>query len=63
MQFIVKTLDRDGKEIGFENTVIGEEKEVTFENLEAVLEFIEGIKFSFPSTYEYRIIPTGVEQK
>lgn len=58
MKFIVKAFDLDGKEIEFENT-IGEGKEVTFENLKAAEAFIEGIKMSLPSTFQYRIIPKG----
>ena len=37
--------------------MIGEEKEVAFEDVKAAEAFIEGIKFSLPSTFQYKIIP------
>lgn len=42
--------------------VIGAKKEVTFETLKAAEAFIEGIKISLPSSFEYRIIPKEAEQ-
>jgi hypothetical protein len=62
MKFIVKAFDLDGKEIEFENTVIGEGKEVTFETFKAAEAFIEGIKISLPSTFAYRIIPNKADR-
>lgn len=55
MKFIVKAFDRDGQEIEFKNTIIGE-KEVTFENEKAAEAFIEDISNSLPSTFHYRVI-------
>ena len=43
-KFIVKAFNPDGQEIEFENTVIGEEEEVSFENKKAAEAFIEGIR-------------------
>ena len=63
MKYIVKAFDLDGQEIEFENTVIGEEKEVSFENLKAAEAFIEGIKISLPSTFQYKIISKEEEGK
>lgn len=57
MRFIVKAFDLDGREIGFENTVIGKDKEVSFDNEKAAQAFIEGIKISLPNTFQYKIIP------
>lgn len=57
MRFIVKAFDSDGSEMEFENTAIGEEKDVSFENEKAAEAFIEGIKISLPHTWQYRIIP------
>jgi hypothetical protein len=57
MKFIVKAYGIDGQEIEFENTVIGEEKEISFESEKAAEAFIEGIKISLPSIFQYRIIP------
>lgn len=62
MKYIVKVFDLDGQEMEFKNTVIGEEKEVSFKNLKAAEAFIDGVKFSLPSTFQYRIIPMEVEQ-
>ncbi|MBT2740695.1 hypothetical protein [Bacillus sp. ISL-77] len=62
MKFIVKAFDRDGQEIEFKNTFIGEETGVTFENEKAAEAFIKGIRNSLPSTYQYRIIPKAAEQ-
>ncbi|MGM0878531.1 MAG: hypothetical protein ACQEWV_28510 [Bacillota bacterium] len=63
MKFIVKAYELDGQEMGFENTAIGEEKEISFENIKAAEAFIEGIKISLPDTWQYRIIPKENEQK
>lgn len=57
MKFIVKAFNRDGQEFDFENTVIGKENEVSFENEKAAQAFIEGIRISLPSTFQYKIIP------
>jgi hypothetical protein len=56
MKFIVKAFDRDGQEFDFGNTVIGEENEVFFENEKAAQAFVEGIRISLPSTFQYKII-------
>lgn len=61
MKFVVKAFDRDGQEIEFKNTIIGE-KEVTFENKKAAKAFIEGIKNCLPTTFHYRVIPKEVEK-
>jgi hypothetical protein len=42
MKFIVKAFELDGQEMNFENTVIGEEKEISFENVKAAEAFIQG---------------------
>lgn len=63
MKFIVKAFDRDGQEFEFENTVIGEDKEVSFDNENAAKAFIEGIKISLPNTFQYKIIPKKDETK
>ncbi|OHX41343.1 hypothetical protein BBV17_28515 [Cytobacillus oceanisediminis] len=63
MKFIVKAFSSDGQEMEFENTAIGEEKEISFENVKAAEAFIEGIKISLPNTWQYRIIPKEDEQK
>ncbi|KIL74198.1 hypothetical protein [Bacillus badius] len=63
MRFIVKAFDSEGSEMEFENTAIGEEKEVSFENEEAAKAFIEGIKISLPNTWQYRIIPKEDEKR
>ncbi|OHR74755.1 hypothetical protein [Bacillus sp. UMB0893] len=57
MKYIVKVFDIKGQEMEFENTAIGEEKEISFENVKAAEAFIEGIKISLPSTWQYKIIP------
>ncbi|MDQ0199942.1 hypothetical protein [Neobacillus ginsengisoli] len=56
MKFIVKAFDLDGQEFDFVNTVIGEENEVSFENEKAAQAFVEGIRISFPSAFQYKII-------
>ncbi|MCM2535301.1 hypothetical protein NDK43_26860 [Neobacillus pocheonensis] len=56
MKFIVKAFERDGQEFDFENTFIGEENEVSFENEKAAQAFIEGIRISLPYTFQYKII-------
>jgi hypothetical protein len=56
MKFIVKAFDQDGQEIEFKHTIIGE-TEVIFENKKAAEAFIEGIRFSLPSTFHYKVIP------
>ncbi|MBT2728822.1 hypothetical protein J7E63_18045 [Bacillus sp. ISL-75] len=61
MKFMVKAFDRDGQEIEFKNTIIGE-KEVIFENEKAAEAFIEGIKNSLPSTFHYKVIPKEDEK-
>ncbi|MFI9225257.1 hypothetical protein ACIGQ5_22465 [Peribacillus frigoritolerans] len=63
MKFIVKAFELDGKEMSFEGTAIGEEKEISFENVKAAEAFIEGIKISLPDTWSYRIIPSEDEQQ
>lgn len=63
MKFIVKAFDQNGKEIKFENTVIGEGKEVTFETLEAAQAFIEGIRISLPCTFQYKVIQKKAKQE
>jgi hypothetical protein len=63
MKYIVKAFDCDGQEIEFESPVIGEEKEVTFENEKAAQAFIEGMRISLPPTFQYRIIPKEDVQK
>lgn len=57
LKYIVKVFDIKGQEMEFENTAIGEEKEISFENVKAAEAFIEGIKISLPSTWQYKIIP------
>lgn len=59
LKYIVKVFDIEGQEMEFENTAIGEEKEISFENVKAAEAFIEGIKISLPSTWQYKIIPKG----
>ena len=63
MKFIVKAFDRDGQEFEFENTVVGEDTEVSFDNEKAAKAFIEGIKISLPNTFQYKIIPKKDEAK
>lgn len=63
MKFIVKAFDQDGQEFNFENTVIGEKNEVSFENEKAAKAFIEGIRISFPSTFQYKIISKEDERE
>lgn len=57
LKYIVKVFDLEGQEMEFENTAIGEEKEISFENVKAAEAFIEGIKISLPSTWQFKIIP------
>lgn len=58
MKYIVKAFDSDGKEHGFLSTGMEEEgNEVSFDNKKAAEAFIEGIKISLPSTFQYKIIP------
>lgn len=61
MKIIVKAFERDGQEFEFENKVIGDGNEVL--NEKAAAAFIEGIRISFPSTFQYRIIPKKAEGK
>ena len=57
MKFIVKVFDLNGQEMELEN-MIGEEKEVAFEDVKVAEAFIEGIKFkAYSLTFQYKIIP------
>lgn len=63
MKFIVKAFNLEGEEMEFENIAIGEEKEISFENVKQAEVFIEGIRISLPDTWQYKIIPKEEEQK
>lgn len=54
MKFRVIIIDAEGKELEIENKIIGD---ILFESEEAFEFFINAIKSSLPSNFEYKIIP------
>lgn len=54
MKFRVTILDAEGNELEIENKVIGD---ILFESEQAFEFFINAIRSSLPSNFEYKVIP------